>query len=53
MKKDLAVDLSKEDKQELDNCLRLFDDINFLLEILFEFIQTHVQYCPANEFEWP
>jgi hypothetical protein len=53
VKKDLTVDLSKEDKQELDNCLRSFDDINFLLEILFEFIQTHVQYCPANEFEWP
>ena len=53
VKKELTVDLSKEEKQELDNSLRSFDDLNLLLEILFEFIQTHVQYCPAAEFEWP
>ena len=51
VKKELLVDLSKQEKQELDTSLRSFD-LNHLVAALFQFIQTHVSYCPTNEFEW-
>ena len=51
MKKEMLKELSKDEKKELDGSLRSFD-LNLLLGILFQFIQTHVLYCAANELEW-
>lgn len=37
--------------EALDRCLRVLD-LNKLLGILYEFIETYVKHSPSNEKEW-
>ena len=44
------IDLEEDQKAALEECLRTFD-LDELLGILYEFIETHVKYSEDNEIE--
>ena len=49
---DFLKPLEKEEKEDLEKCLRLFD-LDSLLGTLYEFIETHVKHSPNEELHWP
>lgn len=51
MKSKYLRELSVDDGDNLDKCLRTFD-LDRLLGALFEFIETYLKYSPDNELKW-
>ncbi len=50
--KGYSADLSTDQFEELNQCLRTFD-LALLLGTLFEFIEVHVKHMTANEDNFP
>ena len=46
-----SQDLTDQDGDDLDKCLRTFD-LGLLLGSLFEFIEVHVKHITAREEGW-
>ena len=50
-RQEIHQELREEQRQQLDSVLGHFD-LEHLLEILLEFIHTHVKHSPLEELKW-
>ena len=48
----LATDGEEDQVKALSRCLRALD-LDNLLGILYEFIETYIKHSPPNEKDWP
>ena len=49
---ELTTGGEEDQVKALGRCLRVLD-LDKLLGILYEFIETHVKHSPSNEKDWP
>ena len=49
---ELTTDREENQVEVLGRCLRVLD-LDNLLGILYEFIETYVKHSPSNEKDWP
>ena len=50
--KELTTDGEEDQVEALGRCLRVLD-LDNLLGILYEFIETYIKHSPPNEKDWP